>query len=87
MTPLAASLQLCGLSQREAAAFLDVRLDTLKSWSSGRGPTPEGVMRELAALQGRIVKAARGEDVGDLPGSGRDMATAMAALAELRRKG
>ena len=85
MTPFAAALRLCGLSQPEAAAYLNSRIDTVKKWGQGSNPAPEGVMRELADLQGRIVRAARGEDVGDLPGSGRDMATALAMLAEIRR--
>ena len=50
--------QVCGLSHREAADFLSVRLDTVKSWSSGRNPTPPGVLNELAALAERIDAAA-----------------------------
>ena len=85
MTPFAAALRLCGLSQPEAAAYLNSRIDTVKKWGQGSNPAPEGVRRGLADLQVRSIRAARGEDGGDLAGSGRDMATAMATLAELRR--
>jgi len=52
--------QVCGLSQREAADFLDARLDTVKSWSAGRNPTPPGVIDALADLANRIDAAADG---------------------------
>jgi hypothetical protein len=48
----------CGLSHREAANFLDVRLDTVKSWSSGRNPAPLGVLSELRDLYVTIEAAA-----------------------------
>lgn len=48
----------CGLSHREAAAFLDVRIDTVKSWSAGRNPVPAGVVAQLADLAQRIIAAA-----------------------------
>lgn len=57
MTTFAASLRLCGLSQGEAADFLGVRLDTVKSWSAGRNPVPEGVWTMLADLWRRIEDA------------------------------
>lgn len=41
---------LAGLSHREAAEFLGVRLDTVKSWSSGRNKCPAGAIRELRTL-------------------------------------
>lgn len=50
--------QRCGLSLREAANFLGVRIDTVKSWSSGRNPAPAGVIDELRRLYGRIEGAA-----------------------------
>lgn len=37
----------CGLSVREAAKFLGAKLDTVKSWSSGRNPAPESVIEKL----------------------------------------
>ncbi|MGE0408738.1 MAG: helix-turn-helix domain-containing protein [Amphiplicatus sp.] len=53
MTLFAASLHLLGLSQSEAADFLDVRPDTLKSWCSGRRNPPEGIWAPLRALYER----------------------------------
>lgn len=58
MTTFRAALSICGLSQQEAADYIDVRLDTVKSWSSGRGNPPEGVWRTLADLYRRIEDAA-----------------------------
>ena len=53
MTLIATILRGCGLSQREAADFLGVRLDTLKSWSAGRNPTPQGALDQLHELATR----------------------------------
>lgn len=50
MTLFAASLRLLGLSHGEAADFLSVRLDTVKSWSAGRNRVPGGVWTQLRAL-------------------------------------
>jgi hypothetical protein len=50
--------QACGLSQREAADFLRVRLDTIKSWASGRRQAPQEALAELATLAARIDTAA-----------------------------
>jgi hypothetical protein len=50
--------QACGLSQREAADFLRVRLDTIKSWASGRRQAPQDALAELATLANRIDTAA-----------------------------
>ncbi len=58
MTPCALLLQACGLSHREAAELLGVRIDTVKSWSAGRNRAPAGVIAELRALHGRIEAAA-----------------------------
>lgn len=49
----------CGLSQEEAAAFLDVRIDTIRSWSTGRRLAPAGALLALAALESRIETVAR----------------------------
>lgn len=49
--------QACGLSHREAAEFLGVRIDTVKSWSAGRNPAPDGVLDELRGLAARIDRA------------------------------
>ncbi len=53
-------LDRCGLSQREAAAFLGVRIDTVKSWSSGRAPVRAGAVAELRGLYARIERAGAG---------------------------
>lgn len=58
MTTFSAALALCGLTQTTAADYLGVRLDTLKSWSSGRNPVPQGVWQMLADLWARIENAA-----------------------------
>ncbi len=46
--------QRCGLSQQEAADFHKARLDTIKSWCSGRRHAPDGVIDELRALYDKI---------------------------------
>jgi len=43
-------LKLTGLSTAEAARFLGVSHDTIKSWSSGRNGTPEPAIDALKAL-------------------------------------
>lgn len=58
MTTYNTLLTATGLSLREAAAFHDVRLDTVKSWSVGRNSTPEGVLSELRQLLVMQLKAA-----------------------------
>ena len=41
----------CGLSQSEAADFIhEVRLDTVKSWSSDRRPAPQFAVNQLQSL-------------------------------------
>lgn len=58
MTPFALLCGVCGLSHREAATFLGVRPDTVKSWSAGRNRTPDGVLAALRDLAHRIDRAA-----------------------------
>jgi hypothetical protein len=58
MTPYKLLLDLAGLSQREAAAFHGVRIDTVKSWSVGRNNAPSGALDELAVLIDRQIQAA-----------------------------
>ena len=55
----ASALALLGLSQSEAAAFLGVSRDSVRSWSVGRNPVPSGVWSELHALASRQMAAAR----------------------------
>ena len=60
MSAFKRALQICGLSQREAAVFFDVRIDTIKSWSAGRNPVPPGAWQMLADLFEQIQDAAEG---------------------------
>jgi len=48
----------CGLSQREAAAYLNSRLDTVKAWWQGRRNAPHAVLTELRVLNRRQRAAA-----------------------------
>ena len=55
-TPFTILVSLAGLSHREASEFLCVRLDTIRSWSSGRNRCPDGALDDLKKL---ILKQAR----------------------------
>jgi hypothetical protein len=57
-TPFAVLIERCGLSQREAAEFLKVRLDTVKSWCAGRNTAKPAVLAELRRLYANIQGAA-----------------------------
>lgn len=48
----------CGLSQREAAAFLNVSPSAIDKWSRGARPAPVGVIDELRDLYRRQARAA-----------------------------
>lgn len=54
-TLYAACLSRLGLSQSGAAELHGVRLDTVKSWSSGRNRVPEGAWDELRQYEALIV--------------------------------
>lgn len=58
ITDYALLLDRCGLSHREAADFHDVRLDTVKSWASGRSRRPDRVIDDLCDLYRKIALAA-----------------------------
>ena len=58
MTAFALLLDRCGLSHREAADLCAVRLDTVRSWSSGRNPAPPGIYAELRRLYAQQQHAA-----------------------------
>lgn len=60
MSAFKLALSVCGLSQQEAADFLDTRLDTVKSWCTDRNPPPIGVWKLLASLFEQIQDAADG---------------------------
>ena len=79
-TPIALLIDRCGLSQREAALVLGTRPDTVKSWCSGRNPTPPGALGELRALYGKIKRAAE-EAVGTIQRQAGDKAQIELAVA------
>jgi hypothetical protein len=55
-TLYAACLSRLGLSQTEAARLHDnIRLDTVKSWSSGRNPAPSWAFDDLRKIEAQIV--------------------------------
>lgn len=47
----------CGISQAEAAEFHSTRLDSVKSWCTGRRSAPQGVISDLQKLARRIQTA------------------------------
>jgi hypothetical protein len=56
----------CGLSQAEAADFIhEVRLDTVKSWSSDRRPAPQFAVNQLQSLL-RTIRGAGEQFAEDL---------------------
>jgi len=57
ITPFSVLAERCGLSQREAAEFLKVRIDTVKSWSAGRNAVKPEVLAELRRLYANIQAA------------------------------
>jgi hypothetical protein len=60
MTTLYALLRnRCGLSLKEAAAFHDVHIHTVTSWSSGRNQAPASAIAELRELYYRMRTAVR----------------------------
>lgn len=60
MTAFRYALMVCGLSQQQAADFLEVGLSTVKDWGSGRANPPKGVWVMLANLFEQIQDAADG---------------------------
>jgi len=60
MSTFKSAIGVCGLSQSEAAAFLDVSLDTVKAWCAGRANPPRGVWLMLASLFEQVQDAADG---------------------------
>lgn len=56
MTPYSLLRQACGLSQSEAASLRGVRVDTVKSWDTGRRDAPDQAIEQLRNLYGLIVE-------------------------------
>lgn len=70
-TLYAACLSRLGLSQSEAASWHGVRLDTVKSWSAGRNPVPDGAWADLRGYEAKIVDRSEAireawEDAGEI---------------------
>lgn len=49
----------CGLSQVEAAEFLGVSIDNIRSWGIGRRGAPENVLHRLHCLANDVEQAAQ----------------------------
>lgn len=89
-TLYAACLARLGLSQSEAAALHGVRLDTVKSWSSGRNRVPAGAWGDLRAREAAIIDRSEAireawEDAGEvreIKADTRGDAIALLALAD-----
>ena len=58
MSTFKSALSVCGLSQRQAAEYLGVSIQSVKHWSSGRTQPPGGVWEALADLLERVQDAA-----------------------------
>lgn len=70
-TLYAACLSRLGLSLAGAAALHGVRLDTVKSWSSGRNRVPDGAWGDLRAREASVVDRSEAiregwEDAGEI---------------------
>lgn len=88
MTLFASILAGLGLSQPEAAAYLDVRPDTIKSWGAGRNPVPPGVYERLHALGERQEDAAQAiMDAWEESDRPADIEYAVPDATEIRRRG
>jgi len=58
LTPIALLISLAGLSQREAAAFLEVSPSSIDKMVRGVRSTPEGILAQLRSLIERQERAA-----------------------------
>lgn len=81
MTLFSAILKLSGLSIREAADFLSVRPDTVKSWSSGKRTAPEGAYEQIHELLAKQEEAA-GEAISLWKEKGEPEAIEMAVAGD-----
>lgn len=66
-TPFKQAIAICGLSQQEAAEFLNVSKASVDSWCNGRREPQAGVWKELAVLYDRMDEVAEAclEIIGD----------------------
>lgn len=92
-TLFAAALAGLGLSQSEAAAYLDVRPDTVKSWCSGRRTPAPGAWAALHALarKQRLAAEAIVASIGEAKSIAGEppaiIELAHPSAAEIRRRG
>lgn len=75
-----------GLSQAGAAALHGVRVDTVKSWSSGRNAVPDGAWDDLRAYEARIIDRSEAlreawEDAGEIRDIALDVADDVGMMA------
>jgi hypothetical protein len=56
MTVFKAALGICGFNNAEAAEFFGTSESTVKHWSAGRRPVPDGIWAMLATLYDQIVE-------------------------------
>lgn len=88
MTLFSAILENLGLSQSEAAEYLGVRLDTVKSWSSGRNRVRQTVLAELHALAEKQQSAADAAYAAwEEAGAPNEIEFAVPDEAEINRRG
>lgn len=81
MTLFKSAIAICGMSQGEAADWLGVSPETVKSWCQGRRGVPDGVWDELAAL---YVDMRDSVEIGPpLPSLPMGSQSAIAAMIEL----
>jgi len=57
MTTFKSAITICGLSQKEAANYLDVSISSVKDWSRGKSAPPIGIWEMMAKLYSRIKNA------------------------------
>lgn len=60
MTTFKSALSICGLSQAEAADFLQVSIQSVKDWSRGKSGPPLGVWLQLSSLFEQMQDTAQG---------------------------
>src|SRR5262245_32681196 len=59
MTAFSIMRERCGLSWAETAQFLNVPMQTVEEWASGRKATPKSVVIQLRALYRHVVHSGR----------------------------
>ena len=97
MTYFKSAISACGLSQQDAAEYLSVSINTVKSWCQGRRHTPIGVWAQLSGLYLEIEQTAIAETekikhlrpgeidfIGEETSGHEKMAKAVALLCYLR---